>query len=183
MQITLLRHGKPAFEWNRKAKGSELDRIIEEYDTSGIEGRPPQQTLDLASSHYFIVSSDLPRSTQSAKAIGVENIDLKSKQFIEVGMPYFSRLPVVLPLCLWVIFYRVLWLVGFSKNAESLRMAKARAKQANRTLIELAETHQKVLVVGHGLFNHLLAKELRKSGWQGPRSPGKKHWEFGSYTK
>ena len=62
-------------------------------------------------------------------------------------------------------------------------MAKARAKQANRTLIELAETHQKVLVVGHGLFNHLLAKELRKSGWQGPRSLGKKHWEFGSYTK
>lgn len=50
-------------------------------------------------------------------------------------------------------------------------------------LIELAEEHQKVLLVGHGFINHFIAKELQKGGWYGPTRPGKRFWSYGTYEQ
>ena len=76
---------------------------------------------------------------------------------------------------------RGLWFLGFSKNTESISVAKSRAKQASEKLIELAAEYQSVLFVGHGFLNHYIAKELLANNWIGPSSPGKKYWEFGAY--
>lgn len=46
----------------------------------------------------------------------------------------------------------------------------------------LAQENEKVILVGHGLMNRLIAGNLRRNNWQGPTSPGKKYWEFGIYT-
>ena len=45
----------------------------------------------------------------------------------------------------------------------------------------MAREHERVLFVGHGVYNRILANELRKSGWLGPKNPGSKHWSFGVY--
>jgi hypothetical protein len=74
VQITILRHGKPDFEWQRNIKGSEFREIEREYDSAGIVGSPPHETYDLAEKHQYIVCSDFPRSIQSAKALGVSNV-------------------------------------------------------------------------------------------------------------
>ncbi|WMP19050.1 hypothetical protein [Thiothrix lacustris] len=47
--------------------------------------------------------------------------------------------------------------------------------------IWLAEEYGSVLLVGHGIMNRLLAKELHKQGWQVELSPSSKHWAFGVY--
>jgi len=40
-----------------------------------------------------------------------------------------------------------------------------------------------VILVGHGLMNRLIAKQLRYKHWQGPASPGKKYWKYGVYIR
>jgi len=75
----------------------------------------------------------------------------------------------------------MLWLLGYSKNSESLKESKSRALQSANILIELADKHGRVLFVGHGVYNRLLANELKSMGWSGPKSPGSKYWSFGVY--
>lgn len=181
MRITIIRHGKPDFEWHRKVGGSDFRSLERAYDSAGIVGMPPEESRMLMSHHEIIVCSDLPRSIQSAQALGATAIHYTSPIFREMNLPYFDRLPLNLPLKYWVVVLRTLWVLGFSKNTESFSKARSRAKKASIILTELAAEHGSVLFVGHGFLNHYVAKALLAANWDGPSSPGKKYWGFGTY--
>jgi broad specificity phosphatase PhoE len=181
MRITLLRHGQPDFEWKRSVRGCDLRRLERAYDSAGIIGIPPEETRKLVKLHKFVVCSDLPRSIQSAEALGASAIHISSPIFREMTLPFFDNSPIKLPLKAWAVILRGLWFLGFSRNTESIAAAKARARMVSSKLIELAAEHRSVLFVGHGFLNHYVAKELQAANWAGPRSPGKKYWEFGTY--
>lgn len=96
-------------------------------------------------------------------------------------MPHFSSGFLALPIGLWVVLLRLLWLFGFSRNGESIVDTKARARQAARRLMELSQQHERVLLIGHGFINYLIARELRAQGWRGPKKPGRRYWEYSVY--
>ena len=181
MQITLLRHGKPEFELTGNVKACDLSQIAKSYDLSGITGTPPKEAIALTQNHNLVVCSDLPRSLQSAEALGIPEVHLTDALFSETGIPHFSKGSVTLPLSAWVILLRAMWLFGFSKNGESFSAAKERARNASQKLIQLAEQYEKVLLVGHGFINHFIAKELLANNWTGPSRPGSKYWEYSIY--
>lgn len=181
MQITLLRHGKPAFELKGKVRARELGSIVESYDLSGIADLPLDETVLAVQSSQFVVCSHLPRSIESAKALGFSDIHLQDSLFGETTIPHFSRGSLSLPIGAWVVLLRVLWLFGFSKNGESFKQAKNRARLAANKLIALAETHHDVLLVGHGFINHCIAKKLKNRGWKMPSKPGRNYWEYGVF--
>jgi len=58
-----------------------------------------------------------------------------------------------------------------------------RASEAVEKLSEIAQEYESVLFVGHGVYNRILAKELSRHGWSGPKNPGSNHWEFGVYER
>jgi hypothetical protein len=67
---------------------------------------------------------------------------------------------------LWAAFFRVMWLLGISRNAEPLEVAKHRAFQAARILVAYAkESNGPVLLMGHGVMNRLIAKNSYR--WAG----------------
>ena len=66
---------------------------------------------------------------------------------------------------------RVAWLLGWSRDVESLREATSRAARAADRLVSLASTHGSVMLVGHGMLNTLICRELRRAGWRGTGSP------------
>ncbi|NOX43669.1 MAG: phosphoglycerate mutase family protein [Gammaproteobacteria bacterium] len=181
MNITLLRHGKPEFELAGNVRACDLSDFARSYDLSGITGNPPSEVIDLTKKHKIVVCSDLPRSLQSAKALGVAEVHSASSVFTETSIPHFDNGSIKLPISLWVLLLRSLWYVGFSRNGESLSAAKNRAKLAAQELISLAKQFDKVLLVGHGLINYFIAKELLSNNWLGPSSPGRKYWEYGVY--
>ena len=76
-----------------------------------------------------------------------------------------------------------MWLFGFSKNGESFLEAKDRGKQAAEKLIKLALENKKIIVVGHGLINRLIEKQLHKKGWRASKRSGKRYWELRRHTK
>ena len=182
MQITLLRHGQTEFELSGNVRARDLKEVARSYDASGIVGTPADEVISLANDHNIILCSDLPRSTQSAEALGITNVHAIDPIFRETHTPYFNKGSIKLPVVVWLLILRVMWLFGYSENGESLSAAKERARVAAQRLIQLAKQYETVFLVGHGLFNHLIAKELLLNNWLGSTDLGRKCWEYGVYS-
>ena len=182
MEIILLRHGKPIGDLKGNFNACELKQLVVSYAQSSIQDHPDEELKGNYDSHY-VVCSDLKRSIQSAKKLGLENIHYSDALFAETNIPHFDKGFIKLPIIIWLISLRLMWLFGFKNNGESFIQAKKRAERATDKLIVLAQENEKVILVGHGLMNRLIAKQLRLKNWQGPPSPGKKYWEFGEYRK
>ncbi|WPD23157.1 MAG: histidine phosphatase family protein [Candidatus Electrothrix scaldis] len=185
MEIAILRHGMPEPISEKPITASDFIDWIRRYNESGLSktSHPSQAASAYAQACNVIVSSTLPRSIDSAKTLDAEKLIISDKQFIEAGLPSANWRLLKMSPNIWAMIFRVLWLLGYANNSESLNEAKQRASQAADTLIQLAREQQKVLFVGHGIFNRLLAKELRNRDWSGPRSPGSTHWSFGVYKQ
>ena len=183
MEIILLRHGKPNFEYSRKISANELGHLVKLYNAAGTKSIPPEQTKRRVRECKITVCSNLPRSLESAKALGITDIHFSAPLFSEVGLPYANWSGIKLSLENWAILFRVMWLFGYSTNGETIRNTKQRAEIASSFLIKQAKQHQSVLLIGHGFINRFIASELLKQGWSGSSSPGKNFWEFGVYNK
>jgi broad specificity phosphatase PhoE len=183
IRITLVRHGKPAFELKGSVRAKDLGKIAKSYDLSGIVDTPPRETLAAARGNHFVICSDLTRSIESAKALGCPEVHATDPLFCESALPHFDGGSITLPISVWIVVLRLMWVFGFSRNGESLGDLRKRARQASTRLIELAEQHHDVLLVGHGFVNHFIAKELRRYGWLGPSKPAKGYWGYGSYER
>lgn len=101
--------------------------------------------------------------------VKTEGAPIASLQLAELWR--FPRLPP----SVWVLFFRLLWLLGYSRGADSIRVTKIRAKSAAHKLIALTKNGT-VLLVGHGIMNRLIAKELNALGWAGPKKQESHFW-------
>ena len=183
MEIVLLRHGKPALAETNKISSSRYGAWVAEYDQAGIDlvVPPTRQALAAAAKSDFVVCSHLPRSLESAQALGVNRIDVSDALFREFEMPFANiKTPRFSP-ALWSAFYRLMWLVGFSANAESLRQAKQRGLECVEQLLEYAKKHRQVLFVGHGALLWFICKQLLSRGWSGPTSSPRSYWDVNRY--
>jgi hypothetical protein len=118
---------------------------------------------------------------ESAKALGFNTIHLSDPVFREVAIPHFTQGSFALPVSVWGVLLRSLSVFGFSKNGESLSMARERAQVAASMLIDIAKSHSSALFVGHGFINYFIAKELLSRHWVGPTKPGSGYWDYGVY--
>jgi len=185
MEIVLLRHGKPNIPSLSKLSASAFCEWVKDYNASGlsVSSKPTNKALVRTSDCNVIICSNLPRSIESGKALNAGKIILSDSIFNEAGLPSTSWQKLKLSPKFWAVFFRVLWLLGFSRNSESFKEAKTRATEAVKILVKLANEHEKVMFVGHGVYNRILANELRKNGWQGPKNPGSKHWSSEVYKQ
>ena len=185
MEIALLRHGKPAAISNVPVSASQFGNWIASYNSAGVEQGSvlPQASLEYARTCGVVITSNLLRSVRSAEFLHVENYQAPDNLFAEAGMPYATWVTLKLPPKYWAVLFRMLWYLGYSKNSESYSDARKRAVLAAHKLIGLAKTRQSVLLAGHGIFNRLIASELKFLGWSGPRNPGSNYWDYRIYTK
>ncbi|WP_410896193.1 hypothetical protein [Neobacillus sp. 204] len=63
-----------------------------------------------------------------------------------------------------------------------MNQARFRANKAAQQLIDYANKYKSVVLVGHGFFNMLIAKELQKKGWKGTRKRDAKHWNCTTFS-
>lgn len=183
MEIILLRHGKPNIPSLKKISPRLFTDWVISYNASGLcpTSLPTDDALNIASKCNAFVCSQLPRSIESAKALHANEITLSSAVFNEAGLPVPDwKFPPLSPKA-WAVFFRILWLFGYSRNSESYKEAKIRATEASTLLKTLAKENSSVLFIGHGVYNRLVANELNATGWSGPKNPGTKHWSYGIY--
>ncbi|WP_150048106.1 histidine phosphatase family protein [Methylomonas rhizoryzae] len=176
-----MRHGQPSVALTGWLRARDLARLAEAYRVAGIVDAPPRVSLDVFQRIGMVLCSDLPRSRQSAHALAVGENPVADALFGEARLPHFNQGCVCLPVGVWLVLLRLLWLAGFSRNGQSYRAAKRRAGLAAQRLIDFAEVHGSVLLVGHGVMNHLIGRELRARGWHCRLRPGKDYWTYGVY--
>ena len=185
MKIVLLRHGKPLLTQDRSIKSRNMQHWIDAYNSAKLDpvAQPSAALYKISKQCQHIICSNLPRSIHSAKYLKLNTINESCPLFRELGLPY-RKIPIIkLKPKLWAGLFRLFWFMGFSLNSESYQDAKIRAGDAAKKLIEIAHSKESVLVVGHGMLNRFIAKELLNSGWSCSQKLGNQHWDYGVFEK
>lgn len=185
MTIVLARHGRPdvhlaPWAWMTPRQ---TQTLIAAYARAGIvTDKVPVATLDTARAAGVLVSSMLPRSVQSARALNQAGPVLSESLFDEPAPPSWTWGFPKLPLLFWGLIFRLAWLCGFPTNAEPLVESNARAARAAQRLIELARDKGSAFLIGHAMMNVLIARHLSAAGWSGRIRLLPKPWEFAVFS-
>ncbi|AYG43692.1 histidine phosphatase family protein [Pseudomonas sp. Leaf58] len=177
-----MRHGQPELGATDKMSALDMKKWIEQYDQSEITKQPvPDASLQLAATATVIVSSSAPRALSSLQALGLQPT-LVDALFCEAQLPYARwKLPRLSPFT-WAFILRVLWLCGYSRHVESVDTARVRARMAAQRLQSLA-SEGPVLLVGHGVMNRMIAKQLTADGWTRQARNGSQYWSAAVYRQ
>jgi len=186
MKIVIMRHGQPTTDLNalkrKRLAPYDIGKIVKAYElvSLNIEKTPNIEAKEIASQCNVALSSDLPRAIESLNTLS-QAANAKDKIFRESTLPYICWHQPKLSFFTWAIIFRVLWLFGFAKNGESIKAAKQRAKVGAQKLHDLALEHDSVLLLGHGIINRLLAKELKSNGWRQVAHTGENYWSYKTF--
>ena len=176
----LMRHGKPVLSQVGWLAPAEMERWIEHHNLSEVEADGiPLSSLKVVNSASFIVTSTALRALSSVQALG-HAASVADAVFSEAQLPFalwrFPRLPPFV----WAAFFRLLWFFGYSRGADSIQVTKTRAKAAAQQLSSFA-AKDRVLLVGHGIMNRFIAKELIALGWAARTNHESKYWSASVY--
>ena len=184
-RIVLVRHGRPHIRFSERIPGFGFEDWLRRYNEVPLDPRmpPPPALIELAGTVAHVVTSDLRRSVETARAIAPACDPPAMAELREAGLssPTFAR--PLLPAGLWGAMARVAWFAGWAPRSESSRDVRGRAVAGARVLSGLAERHGSVLFVGHGILNAMIARSLRGAGWQGPRRPAGSFWASTEYRR
>ena|SRR6266536_537873 len=183
--ITLVRHGPTSVPSSERIPASALGRFVATVDSAGIASvpAPPPSLRAEAAAAGAVASSDLRRAIESARALVPTRALVTDAIFREAPLPTTLRGPVRLRPAHWSLVSRILWYLGWSGGGESLAAARERAGLAASRLAELARANGSVILIAHGVMNALIARQLRRCGWSGPRIPGSRHWASTRYSR
>ncbi len=181
MTIILMRHGKPDHQASGRRSAQALADWCEAYDLALVSDLPPERSIHIARQAAVVVCSPLPRARSSLTRLGLHPHEIDGV-FSEVAIPLLRSEGVQLPVSIWLTLLRLLWLCGYAGETESVQHARRRASQAAEKLIAYSQRGT-VLLLGHGIMNKLIARELRKRGWQAEKHASSRHWSSAIYHR
>ena len=181
-KIILLRHAKVDIKNNKNISANQLKKWILEYNNSDIKSEfsSKYEIKNLLNETDILICSNLKRSIQSIEIFGkipFETNDI----FNEAELPYLNWNLLKLSLKVWLILFRILWFFGYSQNCESYKEAKKRAKKATEKLIKLSQQNKTIILVGHGIMNKLIQKELLLQKWNEIKKVKNNNWDYGIF--
>lgn len=187
MKIIIMRHGQPQLDLdlirNKKLSPNRLGEIVNEYEHVGLKDHvsPPECSQSIANKCEVVFSSNLKRAIQSVHLLGVEQKSNIDPCFQESSLPYLNWDKPQISFFSWCIIFRIAWLFGFSKNGEPFKIAKQRAILCAALLQRTAQSKKTVLLLGHGIMNRLITKELKSNGWKKIEATGESYWAYSVY--
>jgi len=186
VKIVLVRHGPPAAgprgTWPA-ISGREIGAFVRKYNLLGTAATaPPPQVSALAASCSCIMSSNLPRAIESAQLIARSQPIQIDAELREAALPETIGLSIRLPVAAWTTVARIVWWLNWASADESRSEARARASRVADRLSVAAHIHEGVLAVGHGIFNRLIARELKRRGWRARTILARSYWECATLT-
>lgn len=185
-RIHLVRHGKPDLPikgWHSRAG---FNAWWAEYGLVGLvaSDQAPVILGEIATGAAVIVASPTPRAHETARTLA-ENRDIVVDEIYEEAplpapwvLPFLHMSPLV-----WGVVARFTWWLGYADGGESRYEAELRARDAADRLIELAaDNGGDVVLCGHGWFNHMMARELRRRGWIKIKGGGATFWDHKTFA-
>jgi len=168
LQIYLIRHAKPDLEKKNLCSAEQAQNYILNYNKAPIQDFDSSLVRINLHKPHQIYCSNLPRSQETAlKLFGDSYCIVSDTIFREFELKIVKATSIFnLPLDLWKGFSRIAWLVGFNhEGIESYKKAKKRVVLGVNNLEKLANQEETAILVGHGMINAAIAKELKRRGW------------------
>ena len=176
-KITFVRHAKVDMDASTPITAKMLKSWEQEYNTAPIIQDIPQdkalhQVFDEVD---YMLSSTLRRTQDSIVLLG-SSVDESNVLFNEAQIPVLDGHFIKLKPTSWLVLFRIFSLVGFGRWAITLKETKGQAKEASRVLLELSKEHDNIILVGHGVMNWLIRKELLASDWKSEGKDAHGNW-------
>lgn len=194
MNIILIRHGEVDIERNKLLDFSQYQDWEKQYDRANIIVDQKSCSKQLAhishllEQNYVLLSSCLVRSIQTAE--NMFHAKPQSSQMFNEAYKSIGRLPALtlklkLKAKYWSFIYRMLWLCHINLTAtESRKEFLLRVSNAATRLIECAELHHTVILVGHYWLNKSVACQLKRRGWTLQQAhQAESHWGIQCYCR
>ena len=178
-RIVFIRHAKVNMDSSKAIYAKALKQWEESYNNAPIHQdiKPDESLVVIVHSASYVLSSTLRRSLDSLSMLSVVP-DEANPLFNEAAIPKLKGSVIKLKPVHWLLLFRILSLLGIGRWARTLKATKSDAHKAAERLIEISKEHQEIVLMGHGVMNWLIRKELSKQGW---RSKGKeRHSNWGS---
>jgi broad specificity phosphatase PhoE len=189
--VYLARHGPSASAPRGWLSAVHFRQYLHGYDDVGLAeaAGAPGRLIEVAARSDLIIHSPLLRAVQTVDLVDAAGGSSRPRraraELVEAAQPAPSIPGLRLPLDGWDVLTRILWLLGRCGTAEPRQGAVTRARTVAQRLAALPTSRERedrtVLVVGHGFQNMLIARELRRCGWQGPRWPDHRHGQPTAY--
>jgi len=166
-KIVFIRHAKVDMDSLMPITANMLKSWEEAYNCAPIVQEIPNHTelIERFKEADYVVCSQLRRSCDSVKLLGM-TVDESNARFNEASIPSLEGTLIKLKPTNWLVLFRLLSFVGVGRWAKTLKETKEDAKIASVRLLELSDEHQNIILMGHGVMNWLIRKELVKSGWR-----------------
>jgi broad specificity phosphatase PhoE len=181
LDIALARHGPLALRDEPWTTPQKFGGWIERYQGASIDSSDPPEQIKVIAAQATIVCSTALRCVESAQRIASGREILADALYREAEMPHSLWPRPRLPAVVWAAVFRAAWFGGFSAGVESYGEATLRARSAAQQLMSLARARGPVLMMGHGIVNLLIARQLLALGCRGPRRPSTGHWHLSRY--
>ena len=178
--ITLVRHGEPALSRRVKLNAAGYRRWWAVYEEGGLlAGQvPPPGLPELAARADAVFASTRRRAVESARMVCGQAPFATDPVFIEAPLPPppFPGLVRFSPK-VWGFLVRFCWWwFDYHETQESQRQATVRAQRAADKLVAAAAGGREVLLLAHGFFNAMIARELKRRGWRNVSGRGYRYW-------
>jgi broad specificity phosphatase PhoE len=185
VEIILVRHGPPARLDRSPITGREISAWTKQYDEAGIDRscRPPEFVSRLVAAARWVVASNLRRSVESASLLVSPSDVHIDPELREAVLPPSIGVSIRMSPGIWVAVARVAWWLDWCPSDETLRATRQRAVRSADRLCSLARTRGSVAVVGHGMFNRMIARQLARRGWRGPIVVPRAYWGAARFTR
>jgi broad specificity phosphatase PhoE len=188
-RITIIRHGKPQahheYPLFKILKGSEIETYIHAWNTCELspENEIPEKLKTVVAEADIFISSKLKRTIDSFRLLGVKEFSsLELLNEAELPSGFLKRLKM--PFIFWGILIRLSWRAGLKINSESYKEFKVRIQKAAVHLEAISKDSMHIIVMGHGVVNWQLKKELTKRKWKRVfNCGGRSYWSFDTYEK
>ena len=175
IQIYLIRHAKPNLQKQFLSSSKEAQEYIDNYNKVSIHEIDSNRVVINLKEPHQIYCSSLPRSQETALALFKDSFLIISDSiFREFELKIVQANSIVkLPLDLWKGISRVSWLLGCNHDGiESRKEAMKRVVLSADNLEKLANQEETAILVGHGMINAAISKELKRRGWDVVQSKG-----------
>jgi broad specificity phosphatase PhoE len=167
-KIFLIRHARPMVSKKGYFSAADARTFISDYDAAEVEAFVLQHEAIPYKNIKQVYCSTLVRSQLTARQIFGDEVKLIIRyEFREFERKIFSLPLLRLPIRLWLVGARALWMMGLnSQGIETFRQAKKRARECAALLAEDAQHESAVILVAHGLLNNFIRWYLQDIGWK-----------------
>ena len=181
-KIILMRHSEVDIDYSNKISPYDFKNWVVKYNNSDIKSNISKKDSieKVLEESNIILCSNLKRSIDSVKQFD-KNIFGTNDLFNEFEIPFFKSKLLKLNPKVWLVFFRFLWFFGYSNGCESFRESRLRVEKAVDRLVDLSTEYDSITLVGSGLINRFIGKELIKRNWINSRKLKNKNLDYGVY--